>query len=312
MALTFDDVQPGDILHLVNTRSDGRTSAQSTHTGRVTKITEKMLFLDDLTATQPAAGGHRPVRYRIARAAWDNRQVTRTTNTGLPRRGTNNPSRIAAAHIRTTPTPVHTVVTVTTQGGPTRVHAQGCSDIHRDAALWHSTPQTHQVVDRAGLIRPLVQDLLDEDPTLDLDHYDCEDEFAFVACCPSLPWRATGAAFGHQTRHSDHRDVQAVVAALIADGHTPATVVGDYDTPGEQTQATGFITFPRGRGGVYIAHLTRGFDLTPDRAFHHKELTAYARTLANADGITVQGVPMRVLRTQVEPDVAAHMADLSA
>lgn len=301
MALTFDDIRVDEILAFVNTRSDGRTSAQSTHTGRVAKITEKMVFLDDLTATQPGPDGERPVRYRIARAAWDTRQVTRVTDSGLPRRGKDNPSRVAAARIRPARVPVHTLVTVTTQGGPTRVHRAGCSDIHLDARRWNSTPQTHQVVDRAGLIRPMVEDLLAEDPTLDLDYYDCEDEFVFVACCPRLPWRANNAAFGYQIRHTEHIAVQKVVAALIADGHTPATVVGDYDIPGEQVQANGFIAFPRGADGVYIAHLHQGFDLAPGRAFHHKKLAAYARTLDDADGITVQGSPMRVLRTQVDP-----------
>lgn len=97
MALTFSEVQISDTLRFVNTHSNGRTSTHSTHTGQVTKITEKMIFLD-----APTADGHRPVRYRIARSTWDNRQVTRITTTGLPRRGNNNASRIAAAQIRPT------------------------------------------------------------------------------------------------------------------------------------------------------------------------------------------------------------------
>lgn len=307
MALTFDDIKTDEILTFVNHRTDGRTRTQHTHTARVTKITNKTVFLDDLTATTESLTGPRPVRYRLTRAGFHTRKAQRTTATGLPRRGKNTTSKVAQARLRPTPPTVHTLTTVTTQGGPTRVHAAGCPDIARDTAQWHSTPQTHQVVDRAGLIRPLVQDLLTEDPELDLGHYDHPDEFRFISCCPHLPWRATGAAFGHQTRHSDNPRVRQVVAALIAAGHTPATVVGDYDDP--QPQATGFMAFPRGQDHVYIAHLHNGHDTDPtDQSFHHWALDTYARTLSGHDTITVLGRPMRVLRTHVHTHTASGNA----
>lgn len=291
MGLTFDNVSVGDVLTFVTSRE----RAEFTRTARVVKITDKTLVLTDVTGVTDSIG-NRPVRYRILRTGWERRQVRRTTPEGLPRRGTTNTSRVAAAALRPAAPALRTVVTVTTQGGPTRVHAAGCPDITLDARRLDSTPQTHQVVDRAGLIRPLVQDLRTEDP--DLDRFD--EEFRFLACCPRLPWRALGACFGHQPRHSNNPHVQHVVAALTKAGHVPATIVGDYNQP--QPQATGFLALPRGEDQVYIAHLQAGHDLEPaTRAFHHRALAAYHRTLTGHPDITVLGRPTRVLRTRITP-----------
>lgn len=296
--LTFDDIHPGEVLTFVNTHTDGRRRArrQTTHTAKVTKITERTIFLDDIEATRPGLDGPRPVQYRITRSAWHERQVRRITESDLPQRGT---SGIAQAS-PPAPTTVHTLVTVDTQGGPTRVHRAGCPDIPRDARRWHTAaPRAHKVVDRAGLLRPLVEDFLIEDPTLGLSYYDNPDEFHFVSCCPPLPWRAEGAAFGHQIHHADHPGVQQVVAALTRGGHTPATIVGDYEKSTPQEQANGFLAYPHG-AQIYVAHLQDGHDRVPKtRDFHHRALAAYARTLTASAGITVLGRPLRVLRLQV-------------
>lgn len=302
MDLTFDTVAPGDVLTFINTHSNGGARTRSTHTARVTKKTERTVFLDDVHDTQDGIDGPRPVRYRLTRKTWADRRVRRTTAEGLPRRGRTATSRVADAALRPATPTVHTVVTVTTQGGPTRVHTAGCGYIDRDALKWHSTPRTHQVVDRAGLIRPMVEDLLAEDPGLDLDYFDNDEDFLYAACCPRLPWRALGACFGHQPRDSDNPRVQKVVAALTAEGHTPATVVGDYDDPEAQVQANGFLAYSRDSEQVHIAHLRDGHDVNPTtRTFHHQTLAAYAATLSGHDGITVLARPLRILRTRVLP-----------
>lgn len=298
MSLTFDDIAVGEVVTFVTSRD----KKWITRTARVVRATDKMVFLDDVTITTRDRTGTRPVRYRISRTGWDRRQVHRTTPEGLPRRGTTNTSRVAAAALRPAAPTVHTVVTITPRGGTTRVHTAGCGYIDRDALKWHSTPRTHQVVDRAGLIRPMVEDLLAEDPGLDLDYFDNDEDFLYAACCPRLPWRALGACFGHQPRDSDNPRVQKVVAALTAEGHTPATVVGDYDDPEAQVQANGFLAYSRDSEQVHIAHLRDGHDVNPTtRTFHHQTLAAYAATLSGHDGITVLARPLRILRTRVLP-----------
>ncbi|WP_435111634.1 hypothetical protein [Nocardiopsis synnemataformans] len=281
MPLAFTDVTEGVVLTFINNHSDGRTKRQSFHTAKVTKVTGRTVFLEDLERTVPAfGGGTRPVRYRLTRSNWDRRQVHHvTTASGLPRRPRTTASRIAQAAIPAVPERplVRDLVTVTTQGGPIRVHSRGCTDIRRDVRAWRSTPRAVRVADRVSLIWPMVADILAEDPNLDVAYYDDPEEFHFLPCCGRLPWKAAGASYGHYPTESPRPGVQHVIQVLTRAGHVPATFLG---VPEEQP--TGFVARSYG-DHVEVLHLQDGHTVAPGTGRGHREqLAAYARTLTEA------------------------------
>ncbi|MFJ4902951.1 hypothetical protein [Streptomyces sp. NPDC088727] len=124
---------------------------------------------------------------------------------------------------------------------------------------------------------------------------------------------AAGHALGILPEHADNQDARDAYGALVAAGHTPAELSGEYDDDGNDTaRGTGFIIDLRGVGRSYgvavlVGHLVDGVDMwesLPD-AERRKILRGFRRTLRAAGWETdksVKGGRLYAWRTSPLPE----------